>query len=142
MNTTKLLLATLGGAIASWLCGWLIYGMVLMGPMKEAMTDGAKAIMKPDGTESMILYFVSSLFFALLLAYIYERWGNIRTMQTGAMAGAIIGILFAMSIDTGIMAGSDMFNSHMVLVYDAMGYLVMGGVTGAVVGWILGYNRQ
>lgn len=142
MNTSRLLLAALGGGIASWLCGAVIYGMILMGPMKEAMTEGAKAIMKPDGTDSMVLYFVSSLFFALLLAYVYERWGNIRTMQTGAMAGAIIGILYALSADTGIMAGSDMFKSNMILVYDALGYLVMGGVTGAVVGWILGFNRQ
>ncbi len=142
MNVTKLLLATLVGAVVNFLAGWLIYGMLLMDTMKNGMTEAAKAVMKGPGEEIIPLYFVSSVFAALMLAYIYERWAGIRTMVAGATAGTVIFMLMALNIDLGFMAGMNMFNGNSMLIVDVLVYGVFGALTGGAVGWMLGYNRN
>lgn len=142
MNVTKLLLATLVGTIVNFLTGWVLYGMLLMDTMKNGLTAGAQALMKPEGEENLAMYFVSGLFYTLIFAYVFERWAGIRTFTSGAIAGAVISALMALNIDTGFLAGMNFLASTSIIFVDAIAYAIMGALTGGAVGWMLGYNRN
>ena len=142
MNYVKLLLATVGGAVANFLAGWLVYGMLLGDSMGNGMSDAAKATMLPMEQHHIVYYFLGSLFFALLLALIYERWANIRTFMTGAIAGAVIAGLYELSISCNFMAGMNWYTSMSTPIMSALITALMGGLTGGVVGWLLGWNRN
>jgi hypothetical protein len=142
MNTTKLLLATLVGAIVSFLIGWVVYGMLLMPMFMENMTPESKALMIPEADQNIAFYFLSSLCFAFMLAYIYERWAGIRTWSTGATVGAVISLLFTLGMNLQFMASMKFYTSNSVVVYDIIGSAITGALTGAAVGWMLGYNRN
>jgi hypothetical protein len=134
MNIQKILLATLGGGIALFIAGWLIWGFGLAG-LHQAHTTSYEGLQKavPD----MILLVIGQLLWGLLLAVIFNRWAGIKTFATGAKAGAVIAMLATLA--------ADMMNMSMLNWYDwtvvgtnVIGSLVWGAIGGGVVGWILG----
>lgn len=48
-----------------------------------------------------MVIFLSNLVMALMLAVVFEYWASIRTFVGGLKGGAILGFLFALSIDLG-----------------------------------------
>lgn len=142
MNLTKLLLATLVGAIANFLAGWGLYAVLLKNITASGITEAAKTLMLPEDQQKIYFYFISGLFFSLMLAYIYERWAGIRTFQTGAVAGAVISIMMSLSLDFGFLASTNWYNGMSMLAVNAGAYALMGAITGGVIGWALGYNRN
>lgn len=75
--------------------------------------------------------------YALLLAYIFDQWANIKTLATGAKAGALIGLLIGISYDFLNYGMTNLMNMTGA-VADILMSAVMGAVTGAVVAWWLG----
>ena len=137
MNQTKLIVGTFVGSIAHFLGGWVIFGMLLMKTMESNMVAGVSK------TEPNLLgIFVSGLVYSFLLTFIFERWANIRTLQSGAVAGAIITGLAALSFDIGLFSMANWFTSFSGVVVDVIANTVLGAVTGATIGWFLGYNRK
>lgn len=137
MNT-KVLLAALAGGIANFLVGWLVYGIILDPLLRGMMTPEGQAVVRNPPIIGGI--FGSCLVWALLLALIYNRWAGISTLKTGAIAGAVIGLLTALSFDLGIYSMWNMSNINMIFI-DPIGSAVVGAVTGGVVGWVLGYRQ-
>ena len=137
MNQTKLIVGTFVGSIANFLGGWVIFGMLLMKTMESNMVAGVSK------TEPNLLgIFVSGLVYSFLLTFIFERWASIRTLQSGAVAGAIITGLAALSFDIGLFSMANWFTSFSGVVVDVIANTVLGAVTGATIGWFLGYNRK
>jgi hypothetical protein len=140
MNT-KVLLAALAGAVATFLSGWLLYGIVLKNFYDSNMLEVARPVMRPHGEEILWAIFVGCLAWSLLLALVFSRWASISTLKTGAIAGAWMGFLISL--------GSSFFtygvvNMSQMVVYlvDPITNIVQGAIAGGVVGWVLGYGNR
>lgn len=139
MNT-KVLLAAIAGGIATFLTGWVIYGMALKGFFDANTIDGARTIMRGD---SMLMWavFLGGFSWSLLLALIYHRWAGISTFQGGAIAGAWVMFLVALGAD---MFSYGMMNASTLTanLVDPFVNAVQGAIGGGVVGWVLGYGKK
>lgn len=137
MNT-KVLLAALAGGVASFLLGWLFYGILLEDFMKQNMMEG---VMKDETSMGWGPLIVGNLAFGLLLALIYNRWAGISTFKSGAIGGAWVGLLMAFGYDMVSLGTSNVMNMTAALV-DPLVSAVMTAIVGGVVGWVLGYNNR
>ena len=137
MNTTKLLVGTFVGSIANFLGGWVIFGMLLMKTMESSTVAGVS-----KAEPNILGIFASGLVYSFLLAYIFERWAGIRTLQTGAMAGAIITGLATLSFNIGLFSMANWFTSFSGVIVDVIANIALGAVTGAAIGWFSGFNRK
>lgn len=133
----KILIGGLIGGVAAFLLGWVIYGMALSGVMEANTTEAAKAVQRGDENMIMWAMIVGNLAFGYLLAIIYGRWANISTFQTGAIAGAVIGGLWALSYDMMMYAMSTMMTTT-VMIIDIIAFAVLSALTGGIIAWWLG----
>lgn len=139
MNT-KVLLATLAGAVVTFLSGWALYGMAFKSFFDANTVEGAASVMRGD---SMILWaiFVGCVAWSLLLALIYSRWAGIATFKSGAIAGAWVMFLVALGADFFSYAGMNVSTMTAALV-DPIINAVQGVLAGGVIGWVLGYGNK
>lgn len=137
MNT-KVLLATLAAGIAGFLFGWLLFGILLM-DFYAANTIVYEGLMRnpPD----LIMIFISNLLTAFLLAFIFNRWANIRNAVEGAQAGFIILGLVAASVDLFLYATMNLHNAWIMAV-DIVANAAFGAFIGAVVALVLGSGKK
>jgi hypothetical protein len=135
----KVLLATLAGGAASFLLGWVLYGMLLKGFFESQVLASAKPVMR---TEPVIwAIFVGCLSWAALQALIFSFWAGISTFMTGAKAGAWIGFLVSLGANFFSYGSLDAWNITAALV-DPVVNVALGGISGGVVGWVLGYGNK
>lgn len=126
MNLKNLSISGLAGAVVNFLLGWLIYGIIFADTFPQP----------EEGTNNLILIFVACLVFSLFIAYIYSHWAQIKTMATGAKAGAIIGLFLGLNWNIwGIIMGK---GDLQMLLLDTVLSVVMTAITGAVIGMVLG----
>ena len=135
----KVLLAALAAGVATFLLGWVVYGMLLDPYFRTMLTPEGQAAVKDPPL--VLGIFVSQFFWGLLLAVIYSRWASISTFKTGAIAGAIISFLIALSVDVSFYSMWNMSSINMVFI-DPIASAVLGAVGGGVVGWVLGYGQR
>ena len=131
----KTLLAALGGGIIFWLLGAVFYLLLLGDYFHTHMGSGAK-----DPVE-MPFVLAGCLVFGFLLAFIYNQWAGIKTLQAGAQAGAMIGFIAHLSF--GLIKYGDVhfYDSFPPLLAELVVSTLMSAGAGAVVGWILGTGR-
>lgn len=139
MNTNKLLVGGLIGGVAFFLLGWVLYGM-LFGEMISSMMPNSAAVMRADGDMDMLILFLGNLATGFGLAYIFEKWANIRSFMGGLVAGAIIGLLFYFGFDAVLHATTTLATLNGIIV-DTLIYTAMSGLAGGVIGWWLGFRR-
>ncbi len=138
MDTQKMLLSTLVGAVIFFILGFLFYATMLSDFFSNNM-GSATGVAKQS--PSLPLIFLGHLCLAFLIAYIYERWAGIRTFVTGAKTGALIGLLVAL-VNGCILLGTTNVGTPTTLVVDAVIQLVMGAIGGGVIGLLLGRGRS
>lgn len=134
----RVLLAALAGGVAMFLAGWVVYGMLLMDTMRE-MNPGMATISKEPPV--MWALIISNLLWGLLYALIFSRWAGINTLQGGAIAGAWLTALIALSIDLSFYGMSTIMTLNWMVV-DVVASTVLGAVGGAAIGWVLGYGNR
>lgn len=69
-------------------------------------------------------------------------WANTTTWQSGMNRGAIIGLMFCLSLDFMFMSMSTMFNNWTAVIVDVAIGTVMTGIVGAFIGWYLGRGTK
>lgn len=90
---------------------------------------------------NLVLIFVSNLVWSLAYALIFHRWAKISTFKTGLIAGAWVTALIAISLDLMFLATTNMISVNGALV-DVVANIVVGGLGGGVIGWVLGYGNR
>lgn len=138
----RVLLAALAGGVAAFLGGWVIYGMLLdPNYFQGQLTEAGAAVVRPPEEMKLWAIAVSNLIYGLLLALIFDRWASISTLKTGAIAGAVICGLFALSQGFMWHAYANMMKDMSSILVDTIASVVLGALIGGVVGWVLGYKR-
>lgn len=137
--STKMLLAALVGGVVAFFLGWLVFGMLLQS-YYEANSVHYEGLYR--GEDEMRLYgiFLSNLCWAGLLAYIFDKWANIRSFGPGFMGGAIVFALTTAGFDLMMWSTMNMGPYKMYIV-DVLVQAVFGGIIGGVVGFVLGRGK-
>jgi hypothetical protein len=139
--TKKLILAALVGAVAQFLLGWLIYGIVLAKFM-SSQTTHYEGLMKDMSSGSfLILIFLSGFVMACLIAFIFQRWAKFEKFQSGLSGGMVLGFMIALSYDLNFLASMNLMTVPGVIV-DVIGTSIMFGIVGGIIAWILGMKPK
>jgi len=133
MNSNKILVAGIVGAVVAFILGWLIWGMALAG-VDMGIPDG---IMRSDEEMQFLPLAIGHLGFGFLLAIVFGRWASISTFSTGAKAGAMIGFLFTFATDLILLGTTHLMNTTGAII-DIVAATVSMAITGGVVAWWLG----
>lgn len=136
MNTNRLLLGALAGFFGYFMSGYLFY-VVLFKDLLASTNPGMASV---QAEPNMIAIVVGNLMGGLLLSYIFERWAGIRSVYTGAAAGAIIGLLIALSYDSMIHGTTKLMTWNGVFV-DTFIYTIISAIAGALTAFGLSYKR-
>lgn len=139
MNT-KMIVAALVGSVASFLLGWVVWGMLMM-PYYEANTVNYPGLFRDEATMRLWAIYVGQLAWSGLLAYIFSAWANISTFGKGFMGGAIVFGLVSLGINFMMFA---QFNLHTYQVYiiDTLINVAFGGIVGGIIAFVLGYGKK
>lgn len=138
MKISKLLIAGIGGGVAFFLLGWLLYGMLLMGFFEKNTLVNA---MRPEGEMVWWALILGNLVMGIFLAYVFMRWAGIKTLMGGLIGGATIGAFLGVSMNLTYFGTSAMMtmSGH---IADMVVYTIMLAITGGVVGWLLGMGKE
>lgn len=136
MDAKTRIMATLAGFVTLFLLGWLIYGMLLM-DFYMSNSGTATGVMREESEMVWWALIVGNVFQAYLLVYIFDKWTNITTFSSGLQAGAILGLILGFAMNLTMYGTSNMMNLTAALV-DPFVSAVMMGITGGVIGYMLG----
>lgn len=127
MNVKNVSVSGLVGGIVNFLLGWLFYGMLFIDSFPQP----------EESSNTMVMIFLGCLTYALFIAYIYSQWAQIKTLATGAKAGAVIGLFTGLYFNFFNLAMNPEGTMQMAILDTAI-TIVMTAITGAVIGMILG----
>jgi uncharacterized membrane protein len=137
MSNNKIIFGGLIGGAVYFLLGFVFYGMLFMDFFAKN-TGSATGVMKePMDWWALIL---GNILWGCLLAVIFGKWAGIRTMQTGAMAGALLGFLAWGAMDFTMLGTTNIGNLTSTIVDIALG-TVVSAIVGAVIGWFYGLEK-
>lgn len=136
MDAKKRIMATLAGFVVFFLMGWLLYGMLLM-DFYMNNTGSATGVQRAETEMVWWALALGNVFQAYLLVYIFGKWANITSFGEGLKAGAMIGLILGFGYNLTMYGTSNLMNLTAALV-DPIISAVMMGVTGGVIGAVLG----
>lgn len=136
--SNKILFGGLVGGLATFLLGWLVYGILLA---DFTAANNNNAIMRP--MEEMIWWAIilSNLLGGFLIAIIFS-WSGVSGFTSGMIKGAILGAFISACFDFSMYSMSTMFLNGMAIVVDIIASTVMYAVAGGVVAWVMGMNAE
>ncbi len=129
----KFIISGLAGGVAYFLLGGLVYGKLLTDVMKG--WEGSTPIPMKDPPDMLPLIF-GNMFIAFLLAHIFTKWANIRSLNGGFMGGLTVGLFMSAGYDLIFYGTSNAYNFTGIIMDIIVGTLMMG-LVGAVVGFVL-----
>jgi hypothetical protein len=133
----KILKGTLFGGIAYFLLGWLVYGILLADFMMSNFNQCPNRPMEEMIWWAMIL---SNLIYALFLTLIL-KWSGAKDWIDGLKTGALVGFLYAATIDFSFYSMTTMFNNFGALIVDLIVSTLMATVIGAVIVLLWGKDK-
>jgi len=140
MNTNKILMAGLAGALVAFILGYLTYGMLLT-DFFQSNSGSATGVMRSEADLLWIPLILGHVTWGMIFAVIFGRWANISTFATGAKAGAVLGLLIGLTFDLINLGTTNILN-----VTGTIGDVVLGTVLSAIVGgvvaWVLGKDAK
>ncbi len=125
----KILKGTIFGAIAFFFLGWLVWGILLM---DFSMNNYNTEIYLPEDEMIWWAMIVSNLALALMYTLIL-KWAGAKTLVDGVKIAAIIGALYALSIDLGYYSMTNVILNLSAIVVDTLAYLVISAITGLII---------
>jgi hypothetical protein len=134
MNT-RVLAATVAGGAALFLLGFLVYGILLDAWMRAQTVPHPGLMLESPRFVTLI---IANLVWAMLVALIFDRWASIGTFTGGLIGGAMITFFMGLYYDLMNVSFMNMFSSFTPVVVDIIAFTVIGGISGGVVGAVLG----
>ncbi len=125
----KILRGTVFGGIAFFLLGWLVWGLLLAG-LLETMYN--PALNRPKNEMIWWAMIVSNLTLALMVTLVLN-WVSAKSVMDGLKIGAIVGFLYALSVDLSIYSMATTINNLAGVVIDALAYTALTAIIGLVV---------
>lgn len=135
MNS-KTIIAAVVGAIAAFLLGWLVWGMLLMDYF-TSNTIQYEGLMLPESEMKLWAIFISNLAGSIMTAWVFSKM-NLRTFGQGFQAGLIIYGLIAVSFDMMFYSMMNWFANTTVIAVDILVNAVFGGIIGGIIAMMLG----
>ena|SRR5690242_1438095 len=139
MNTKKFFLGGIAGGVAFFLLGYLFYGM-LFSDFFSKNAGSATGVSRQMDQFVWWALILGNLLFGFILSYVAGK-AKIRTLGSGLIAGAILGILFAASFDFTSYGTSNLMTIKGVWA-DIVILGVMAAIAGAVVGLVRGMGKE
>ena len=133
----RVLLSTLGGAVTTFLFGWLVMGLVFASLMKEMMETAGSCFTAEPG---MVFIALANVTICLLFSLLFVKM-NVSTFKSGLLHGAWITFLMIVWYDVWMLATMD-FMQPKFMVFDVIGNTIIGTLGGGVIGWILGKVKE
>jgi flagellar biosynthesis protein FlhB len=135
MNAKNMVGALLTG-ILIFALGFLIFMLLLGQYFSENMIQYPGLFRTEPEYISLVL---TCLSYACLLTYVFSAAG-IAGIQKGFMAGAIIGLLVQINVDTYLYSQMHLMGKKLILIDVALNGL-MSGIAGAFLGWWMGRGK-
>lgn len=98
-------------------------------------------VSKPMEQYNWALLIIGNLASGFLLSYILTKSGTLG-FGGGAMMGAVVGLLMALSFDCIMYATSNMYTDLKTVIIDVIGYMVLMAVGAGAVGAYLGTGKK
>jgi hypothetical protein len=133
MNS-KIILAAIAGGIASFLLGWLVYGILLMDFMTENTMYYANLMKDPP---NMITLFASGIFWSALFAFIFHKWAHINSFMGGVKAGLPLALLINLANYSSMHAFFNLYTRTWLVadtVIASLFFTLIAGIIGATLG--------
>jgi len=140
MNTNKFLVGGIIGGVASFLLGWLVWGLLLMNFMNEHTSEVGKTVMRGDDNMIWWALIAGNLLWGFTLSYVLNKSGA-NSPGSGATTGAVLSLLVSASYNCFIYAFQNIGDITLMAV-DIIANLVVGGVVGGIIGWYLGMGKK
>lgn len=137
----KILLSALAGGVFAFLFGWLLFGILLFDINQKLAGPGMKLVSLPEDQMHFPFLIISNMCFALLLAWLFVKHAQIGSVGAGASAGATIGLLTAIWIDSSFYSMTNLYTLPGIAL-DVVSNGAVGAATGAVVAWVIGKVRD
>ena len=135
MNIQKFVLGSFAGGIIKFFLGFLFVGVLL----KDFFAENGGPVTNPDTMVWWALV-LGNLFSGVLLVYFFIK-ANISTLKTGASTGFIIGLLVGLGnflVTYAITLSPSIKAVGVHVLVSAVNY----AVAGALIGWLLGYEKK
>ncbi len=132
---TRVLVATLAGAIVMFLLGYLIFGVLLNSYMTANVMQYAGMMKNPP---NFIMLIVANLALAWLLAFVADYWAGIRNFASGLKLGALITFPMIIWSVLRFEAFMDLYIGFVPIIVNVLAATLMGAIAGGVIGLVLG----
>jgi len=125
------------GGISFFFLGWLIYGVLLMDFMSEFSNT---TFNRPE--EEMVWWamILSNMASGFIFSIIFG-WLNNKTIIGGVKIAAIIGGLFALSIDLSFYSMTTLYSSFTPIIVDIIAFTIMSAITGGIIAWVMNIGK-
>lgn len=136
----KFLLASLAAFVANFLGGWLIYGLLLKDMMAANTPDAVKPLMIDP--PNMMYLALGQIILSVMITWIIDRTGS-HSVVKGIRTAITVNVLI--SLGFGFMWTSMMnmyINPGKGMLIDLVATIIMGILTGAAAGWVLGRDAK
>jgi hypothetical protein len=134
----KILRGTVFGAIAYFLIGWLVWGILLMNFLSGNMNQCAN---RPDNGMIWWAIIASNFVLALLLTLVLN-WAKAKSITDGLKYGALFGLLYTLSFSLSSWSMTTMYTNMGGLLTDTLASTVVMAVAGMVIVLTWGKEKQ
>jgi len=121
----SIIYSTITGTIVYFLLGWLFYGILFT------------ELYPSEENQSMLYIFLGCLFYVLVFSIIFGKWASITTFKRGALAGALLGFLYAVSMNFFMSSSSCQLDIERFItdvIIATISSAIMGGVVAVTIG--------
>jgi hypothetical protein len=132
----RVVVAAVAGAVVLSVLEFLTYGFLITDFINANRVEYAGLIKEPPNVVTFVLF---NLVWCSLLAFIFDKWADIRTFAGGASAGAIIFAAVVLGINLGYVTFFNLLkNAVVVISVKLMAMAITGAITGGLMAAILG----
>ena len=138
MQTNKILLGGLAGAVTLFILKWIVYGVLLT---DWITTNLNQCILRPMQDYIIWAMILATFAFGFLLSVIFS-WSNTTGCVKGAKVAGIIGLLYSVSVDFTLYGTSTRFSNLTAVLVSVIVNAIMWVIAGAIVGWVMGMGKR